>query len=91
MALPGLFPIVGQQYQNFTYDDGNLTPVNPPFDLKKNVTLVFEPGFFNAADESGAIYINLTFGVHENMHPGGHAVPEQYRIGHLIIITTRPM
>jgi hypothetical protein len=50
---------------NFTYDDGNSTPVNLPVTLKQNVTFIFEPGFFVAANSRGAIYINLTFGVDE--------------------------
>jgi hypothetical protein len=61
-GFAGLNPIAGIK-DNFTYNDGNLTPVNPPIDLQKNVTFVFEPGFFRGADERGAIYINLTFGI----------------------------
>jgi hypothetical protein len=63
---PGMYPIPPGKvaHVNFTYDDGNLTPVNPPVELKKNVTFVFEPGFFNYdGAERGAIYINMTFGV----------------------------
>ena len=64
-GVVGLSPIpAGQVAQrNFTYDDGNSTPVNLPVPLEKNVTFIFEPGFFVAADPRGAIYINLTFGV----------------------------
>lgn len=66
-GFTGLLPIAGTK-ENFTYDDGNLTPVNLPVDLEKNVTFVFEPGFFRGAGDSVAIYINLTFGMKD---PGG--------------------
>ena len=29
-GFPGLFPMVGSRYSDFAYEDGNLTPVNPP-------------------------------------------------------------
>jgi hypothetical protein len=64
----GLSPIPAGQVpqRNYTWDDGNLSgPVNLPVTLKQNVTFIFEPGFFVAANPSGAIYINLTFGVDE--------------------------
>jgi hypothetical protein len=70
-GFPGLFPMVGGSYRNFTYNDGNLTPVNPPVDLVNNVTLIFEPGFFASGDDTGQIYINLTFGINQTAHPEG--------------------
>ncbi|MDD4137464.1 MAG: hypothetical protein PHT99_06165, partial [Methanoregula sp.] len=57
------------KYLNFTYDDGtstgeiNSTPVTPPVDLRNNVSLIFEPGFFSNANVDADIYINLTFGM----------------------------
>ena len=62
---------MGSTYRNFTYNDGNKTPVEPPIGLKNNVTLVFEPGFFQAADETGAIYINMTFAINQTTYPLG--------------------
>jgi hypothetical protein len=56
---------------NFTYNDGNSTPVNPPVALKSNVTFMFEPGFFIKANPNGAIYINLSFGINQSVHPNG--------------------
>ncbi|MDO9034499.1 MAG: hypothetical protein Q7U51_04780 [Methanoregula sp.] len=46
-----------------TYEDGNLTPMIPPVDIRDNLTLVFKPGFFSSTDKDGAIFINLTFGM----------------------------
>lgn len=64
-GFPGLFPLVGAKYKNFTFVDGNMTPVNPPVDVRQNLTLIFEPGFFSSADETGALFINLTFGINQ--------------------------
>jgi len=55
----------GTKYQNFLYDDENTTPVLPPVDIRNNVSLVFEPGFFSTALPNSDIYINLTFGMEE--------------------------
>ena len=63
--------MVGGRYTNFAYEDGNLTPVNPPFTVNSFVNLSFEPGFFSAADESGAIYINVTFDILDTAYPEG--------------------
>jgi hypothetical protein len=57
--------------QNYTYDDGNQTPVNWPVDLEENVTFAFPPGFFSGAYDDGTIYINLTFGVDQAKYPRG--------------------
>jgi hypothetical protein len=70
-GFPGLFPMVGSRYTNFAYEDGNLTPVNPPFTVNSYVNLSFEPGFFSAADETGAIYVNVTFEMLDPAYPDG--------------------
>ncbi|MDD1686267.1 hypothetical protein [Methanoregula sp.] len=51
------------KYAAFVYEDGNATPVSPPVDVRNNVTLVFEPGFFKNINTNSQIYINLTFGL----------------------------
>lgn len=53
----------GAQYQTFLYEDENTTSVLPPVDVRNNVTLIFEPGFFSTVLPNSDIYINLTFGV----------------------------
>jgi hypothetical protein len=61
-----LWPI---NYQNFTYEDGNTTPVNLPVNLKtdkadlSNVSLIFEPRMFKDVPIDSTIFINLTFGI----------------------------
>lgn len=49
------------RYAAFIYEDGNATPVSSPVDVRNNVTLVFEPGFFKNINTNSQIYINLTF------------------------------
>jgi hypothetical protein len=68
---PGLYPLAPGRvpHVNFTYDDGNMTPVTPPVNLTRSVNLSFQPGFFTAADVRGAIYINLTFGTSVQVCP----------------------
>jgi hypothetical protein len=79
-GFPGLFTIppgpVPQK--NFTYIgniDGSITPQLDPtienLEDKQNITFAFQPGFFTAADPTGAIFINLTFKINETAHPGG--------------------
>ncbi len=67
----GLFAIPPGQvpHANFTTIgnvDGSITPQLDPtienLELKENITFAFQPGFFTAADDTGAIFINLTFG-----------------------------
>jgi hypothetical protein len=70
-SVPGFTPLMGSTYRNFLYDDGNTTSVEPPVTIKKNLTMVFEPGFFQAADETGAIYINMTFEINQTAYPKG--------------------
>ena len=53
------------KYQNYLYEDGNTTAVLPPVDIRRNLTLIFEPGFFSTASPTSDIYINLTFGMSE--------------------------
>jgi hypothetical protein len=66
---PGLSELSSEYYKNFTYEDGNVTPVNLPVQLKRdrtvpsNVSLVFEPRVFSDFEETSAIFINLTFGI----------------------------
>ena len=55
----------GTQYQNFLYEDENTTSVLPPVDVRNNVTLIFEPGFFSTVLPNSDIFINLTFGMNE--------------------------
>lgn len=52
----------GAQYQDFLYEDENASSVIPPVDVRNNVTLIFEPGFFSTVLPNSDIYINLTFG-----------------------------
>lgn len=70
-GFPGLFTIPPGiiPQANFTYIgnvDGSIMPqLNPTIENledKENVTFAFQPGFFTAADRTGAIFINLTFG-----------------------------
>lgn len=58
-----------KKYQNFTFIDGNSSADPPPFDVRNNVSLIFEPGFFGTMDPTATMFINLTFG----MNP-----PQQY-------------
>lgn len=57
------------KYQNFTYEDGNTTPVNLPVSLKtdkadlSNVSLIFERRMFKDFAPDSTIFINLTFGI----------------------------
>jgi hypothetical protein len=66
---PSLHPMLPINYQNFTYEDGNTTPVNLPVQLEtdknkpSNVSLVFEPRVFSDIEDTSTIYINLTFGI----------------------------
>jgi hypothetical protein len=71
-GLPGLFSIPPGSIpqKNFTYIgniDGSVTPqLDPTIEnlaTKRSITFAFPPGFFTAADDTGAIFINLTFGV----------------------------
>ena len=58
------------KFRNFTYDDDNSTPVTLPVDIRNNVSMIFEPGFFASnCNQASIIYINLTF---------GHDQPQQY-------------
>lgn len=57
------WPSIKKYYQNLTYIDGNTSPVQPPFDVEKNVSLIFEPGFFSTMDPTATMFINLTFGM----------------------------
>ncbi|MDD1682315.1 MAG: hypothetical protein LUO98_00645 [Methanoregula sp.] len=76
-GFPGLFAIPpgSVPHKNFIYVDGNPAPVNPPIDHledKQNITFAFPPGFFIGADETGSIYINMTFQVNRTSGtPGG--------------------
>lgn len=79
-GFPGLFTIPpGTVPQaNFTYIgnvDGTITPQLDPtienLEDKENITFAFQPGFFTAADTTGAIFINLTFGINETAYPEG--------------------
>jgi hypothetical protein len=57
-------PLTGSKYTDFIFINNTLdTPVNPPVDDVKNITLIFKPGFFSGPYDRGAIYINMTFGV----------------------------
>jgi hypothetical protein len=76
-----LFPLPAGAvpHTGYTYVDGDFSaPVNPPIDDlqgKQNVTLSFPPGFFSSADTTGAIYINMTFGVWTQNPDIGAPVP----------------
>lgn len=71
-------------HKNFTYEDGNTTPVYPPFDFQDKISMVFEPGFFVGTDPYGAIYINLTYQVDppqqfmNNSHPASQPFDYNY-------------
>jgi hypothetical protein len=62
-----LHPLLAAKYQNFVYEDGNTTPVNPPVKLKNdkadlsNLSLIFERRAFSDIGEASTIFINLTF------------------------------
>jgi hypothetical protein len=58
------WPPMKKYYQNLTYIDGNTSPVLPPFDIERNVSLIFEPGFFSTMDPSATMFINMTFGMY---------------------------
>jgi hypothetical protein len=64
-----LHPLLAAKYKNFTYEDGNTTPVNLPVNLEKdktklsNVSLIFERRAFSDIGEASTIFINLTFGI----------------------------
>jgi hypothetical protein len=58
------WPSMKKYYQNLTYIDGNTSSVQPPFDVRKNISLVFEPGFFSTMDPTATMFINLTFGMY---------------------------
>jgi hypothetical protein len=79
-GFPGLFSIPPGSIpqKNFTYIgniDGSVTPQLDPtienLEDKKNITFAFPPGFFTAADPTGAIFINLTFGVKKTSNGQG--------------------
>jgi hypothetical protein len=64
----GLVPLVGSSYEGFIIHEANISSgarTEPPFSLVKCVTYVFEPGFFEATEDDGAIYINTTFHIPE--------------------------
>jgi len=42
--------------------DGNTSPVTPPVDIRSNLSLFFDSGFFYDPDPSATIYVNITFG-----------------------------
>jgi len=50
-------------FENYAYVNWGTTAVKPPVDLgtDRNLSMIFEPGFFSSTDKYGAIYINLTF------------------------------
>ena len=50
-------------FENYTYVNWSATAVKPRVDLgtDRNLSMIFEPGFFSSTDKYGAIYINLTF------------------------------
>ena len=50
-------------FENYIYVNRGTTAVKPPVDLgtDRNLSMIFEPGFFSSTDKYGAIYINLTF------------------------------
>jgi hypothetical protein len=50
-------------FENHVYVNWGTTAVKPPVGLgtDRNLSLIFEPGFFTSTDKYGAIYINLTF------------------------------
>ena len=50
-------------FENYVYVNWGTTAVKPPVDLgtDRNLSMIFEPGFFSSTDKYGAIYINLTF------------------------------
>ena len=71
-------------YRNFSvYEDGNTTPVVPPVDVRYNLSMIFDPGFFSETDPNGVIFINLTFGTRPGHIPmqflnNTRTIPFQY-------------
>ncbi|MFA6331969.1 MAG: hypothetical protein WCX22_03375 [Methanoregula sp.] len=57
----GTLFISSASYNNFLYVDGGSTPVPLPADFTKDLTMVFEPGFFITSDPDDTIFVNLTF------------------------------
>ena len=54
-------------FENYVYVNWGTTAVKPPVDLgtDRNLSMIFEPGFFSSTDKYGVIYINLTFEIHD--------------------------
>jgi hypothetical protein len=54
-------------FENYSYVNWGTTAVKPPVELgdDMNLSMVFEPGFFTSTDKYGAIYINMTFEIHD--------------------------
>jgi hypothetical protein len=49
-------------FENYTFVSGSAEGKKPPVEIKDgNLSMIFEPGFFSATDDSGAIFINMTF------------------------------
>jgi len=44
------------------YNDGNSTPVTLPVEIKYNVSMVCDPGFFSGVAPDNIIFINMTYG-----------------------------
>ena len=51
------------RFENYLYVNWSIRSQKPPVDPgpDRNLSMIFEPGFFQYADKYGAIYINLTF------------------------------
>lgn len=52
-----------KKYQNYTFIDGNSSATPPSFNVRNNISLIFEPGFFGTMDPTATMFINLTFGM----------------------------
>jgi len=55
------------KYTFYTYIDGSSIPATLPADLRDNLSLMFDPGFFSGIPPDNSIYINVTFGMKSPM------------------------
>ncbi|MFA6225199.1 MAG: hypothetical protein WC620_03220 [Methanoregula sp.] len=69
MNLYAFSPVAA--FENYSYVNWGTTAVKPPVELgdDMNLSMVFEPGFFSSTDKYEAIYINLTFEIHDPSDP----------------------
>ena len=79
-----------KKYENFTFIDGNSSATPPPFEIRNNVSLIFEPGFFATMDPTATMFINLTFGMDPPQQYLNNTMTQPFTYNYMVTNVTQP-